>query len=76
MERESKRELVNYRLDSAKDRLDSAEILLENGSYKDFIGRSYYADFFIVSKEDAKEQLEKAYEFYRKTENYIKEHFW
>lgn len=132
MERESKRELVNYRLDSAKDRLRSAEILLENGSYKDSIGRSYYAmftavrallaiegqdfskhsgvisyfqknyiktgkfekkyskyisqafqirnntdyaDFFIVSKEDAKEQLEKAYEFYRKTENYIKEYF-
>ena len=33
-------ELVMYRLKSAKERLDSAKILLEAGKYKDSIGRS------------------------------------
>ena len=35
-------ELVMYRLKSAKERLDSAKILLEAGKYKDSISRSYY----------------------------------
>ncbi len=104
----------------AKERLESSKLLLDNGNYKDSIGRSYYAiftavrallavdgvdfskhagvisyfqkeyiksgifdvkyskylsqafqirnntdyaDFFIVSREDAKEQYERAIEF-------------
>jgi len=41
-------DLVKYRLESAEDKLKSAEILLENGQYKDSIGRSYYALFTAV----------------------------
>ena len=37
---ENREELVKYRLESAKERLKSAKILLECGSYKDSIGRS------------------------------------
>lgn len=111
---------MQYRLDMAKERLESSKLLLDNGNYKDSIGRSYYAiftavrallavdgvdfskhagvisyfqkeyiksgifdvkyskylsqafqirnntdyaDFFIVSREDAKEQYERAIEF-------------
>lgn len=36
---------MQYRLDMAKERLESAEILLENNQFKDSIGRSYYAMF-------------------------------
>lgn len=129
MEPENWNKLVQYRLDSAKERLDSAKVLLERGLYKDSIGRSYYAmftavrallitegrdfskhsgvisyfqkeyvktgkfekryskyisaafqirnntdyaDFFIVSQSDAKEQLERAQEFYHAIETYIK----
>ena len=120
---------MKYRLESARERLDSAEILLLNGNYKDSIGRSYYAmftavrallardgvdyskhagvisyfqkeyiktqkidkkysrylsqafqirnntdysDFFIVSQSDAKEQYEKAKEFEKMIEEYLK----
>lgn len=129
MEPENWNKLVQYRLDSAKERLHSAKVLLEGGLYKDSIGRSYYAmftavrallitegrdfskhsgvisyfqkeyvktgkfekkyskyistafqirnntdyaDFFIVSQSDAKEQLERAQEFYYAIETYIK----
>lgn len=41
-------DLVGYRLDSAKERLDSTKILLEAEQYKDSIGRSYYAIFTAV----------------------------
>ena len=34
-------ELVMYRLKSAKERLDSAKILLEAGKYKDSIDSTY-----------------------------------
>ena len=34
-----------YRLETAQDRLNSAQLLLEHGQYKDSIGRSYYAMF-------------------------------
>ena len=34
-------DLVKYRLDSSKERLESAQILLDAGKYKDSIGRSY-----------------------------------
>ena len=120
---------MQYRLDMAKERLSSAKLLLDNGSYKDSIGRSYYAifttvrallaidgvdfskhagvishfqkeyiktgifdvkyskylsnafqirnntdyaDFFIVSREDAKEQYERAEDFYKVIETYLK----
>lgn len=36
---------MQYRLDMAKERLESAEILLDNNQFKDSIGRSYYAMF-------------------------------
>ena len=39
---------MQYRLDMAKERLNSARILLENRSYKDSVGRSYYAMFTAV----------------------------
>lgn len=41
-------ELVKYRLESARDRLRSSQLLLEAGQYKDSIGRSYYAIFTAV----------------------------
>ncbi len=44
----SKKELMNYRLNMARERIHSAKILLEDGSYKDSIGRSYYAMFTAV----------------------------
>lgn len=126
---DNRRELMKYRLESARERLDSAEILFLNGNYKDSIGRSYYAmftavrallardgvdyskhagvisyfqkeyiktqkidkkysrylsqafqirnntdysDFFIVSQSDAKEQYEKAKEFEKMIEEYLK----
>ena len=40
--------LMLHRLDSAKEKLDSAQILLDNGNYKDSIGRSYYVMFTSV----------------------------
>lgn len=121
-------ELMKYRLNSAKEHLDSAKILLEHHQYKDSVGRSYYAmfasarailalegidyskhagvisyfqkeyiktgkldkkyskyisqafqirnntdyaDFFLVSQNDAKEQYEKAREFYEIIEKYL-----
>ena len=39
---------MQYRLDMAKERLEAAKLLLDNGSYKDSIGRSYYAIFTAV----------------------------
>ncbi len=45
---DSRAELVKYRLEMAKERLDSSKLLLDNGSYKDAIGRSYYAIFTSV----------------------------
>lgn len=126
--RDNKKELMRYRLDMAKERLESAKLLLDNGNYKDSIGRSYYAiftavrallavdgvdfskhtgvisyfqkeyiktkifevkyskyisqafqirnntdyaDFYIVSCDDAKEQYERALEFYEAIEKYL-----
>lgn len=125
---DSKTEISKYRLDMAKEKLDSAKLLLENKSYKDSIGRSYYAiftaarallemegedfarhtgvityfqknyiktsvfdvkfskyistafqirnntdyaDFYIVSQEDAQEQYEHAVEFYKTMRAYL-----
>lgn len=39
------KELMNYRLETAKEKLHSAKVLLDAGGYKDAIGRSYYAMF-------------------------------
>lgn len=40
--------LVKYRLGNAHEKIESAEILLNAGKYKDSIGRSYYAIFSAV----------------------------
>ena len=40
--------LMNYRLDNAKEKLESAKLLLDGGKYRDSIGRSYYAIFTAV----------------------------
>ena len=40
--------LMQHRLDSAKEKLESAKIPLDNGNLKDSIGRSYYAMFTSV----------------------------
>lgn len=45
---DARKELMQYRLSMARERLHSAEILLQDGSYKDSIGRSYYAMFTAV----------------------------
>lgn len=45
---DNRRELMNYRLEMARERLHSASILLADKSYKDSIGRSYYAMFSAV----------------------------
>lgn len=124
------KDLMQYRLTSAKEKLHSAKVLLNVGEYKDSIGRSYYAmfssvrtllakdgvdfskhagvisyfqkeyvktgyierkyskylstafqirnncdyaDFFIVSKTDAKEQYEAAEKFCKRIESYLSE---
>lgn len=48
METGNRNELVQYRLNSAKERLHSADVLFNDGSYKDSISRSYYAMFTAV----------------------------
>ncbi len=125
-----KKELIEYRLSVAKEKAHSAKILLDDGSYKDFVGRSYYAmfsavrallandevdfskhagviayfqreyvktgkfdkeyskylngafqirnncdyaDFFIVAKEDAFEQYDRAVKFIQQVENFLNE---
>lgn len=45
---ENRLELMQYRLVMAKERLESSRLLLEHQSYKDSIGRSYYAMFTAV----------------------------
>ena len=51
-------DLVKYRLDSSKERLESAQILLDTGKYKDSIGRSYYAIFTAVKSVLAKDRID------------------
>ena len=129
---DNRKELMEYRLEMAQERLHSSKILLDDGSYKDSIGRSYYAmftavrallamegqdfskhagviayfqkefiktgkfdkkyskyisqafqirnntdyaDFFIVSAQDAKEQYEIAKEFLEVITQYLKENY-
>ena len=45
---DNKKELMLYRIAGAKEKLDSSKLLLDNGNYKDSIGRSYYAMFSAV----------------------------
>ena len=45
---DNKKELMMYRMTGAKEKLDSSKLLLDNGKYKDSIGRSYYAMFSAV----------------------------
>lgn len=40
--------LINYRINNAKEKLESAKPLLNAGKYRDSIGRSYYAIFTAV----------------------------
>ena len=40
--------LVEYRLKNAKEKLESAKLLLDAGQYKDSISRSYYAIFTAI----------------------------
>lgn len=129
---DNRKELMKYRLEMAEERLHSSKVLLEAGSYKDSMGRSYYAmftavrallamegqdfskhagviayfqkefvktgkvdrkyskyisqafqirnntdyaDFFIVSVQDAKEQYEKAKEFLKVIVKYLSENY-
>ncbi len=48
MQGNNRTELMRYRLNSAKERLDAAKTLYEAGEYKDAISRSYYAMFTAV----------------------------
>ena len=125
---DNRTDLMQYRLEMAEERLKSSKILLDAGSYKDSISRSYYAmftavrallaidgqdfskhagviayfqkeyikngkiekkyskyisqafqirnntdyaDFFIVSVQDAQEQYEKAKEFFEMIKAYL-----
>lgn len=129
---DNRKELMKYRLEMAKERLHSSKVLLDDGCYKDSIGRSYYAmftsvrallamegqdfskhagviayfqkefiktgkfdkkyskyisqafqirnntdyaDFFIVSAQDAKEQYEKASEFLEVIVKYLEDNY-
>lgn len=42
------KELMKYRIQTAKEKLHSAEVLLNAGEYKDSVGRSYYAMFCMI----------------------------
>ena len=127
---DNRKELSEYRLKMAKEKLKSAKLLLDSQQWKDSIGRSYYAiftaaralsaldgqdfarhtgvisyfqktyiktkvfdvkysryiseafqirnntdyaDFYIVSREDAEEQYERAVDFYNEIEKYCSE---
>ena len=45
---DNRKELMQYRLQTAKERLSSSALLLREHSYKDSINRSYYAMFTAV----------------------------
>lgn len=36
-------DLVSYRIENAREKLESSKILLDAGHYKDSIGRSHYS---------------------------------
>ncbi len=45
---DNRKELMQYRLQTAKERLSSSALLLREHSYRDSINRSYYAMFTAV----------------------------
>ncbi|HCT92806.1 MAG TPA: antitoxin [Lachnospiraceae bacterium] len=49
---------MKYRLESARERLNAARILLECGNYKDSIGRSYYTMFTAVRALLARDRID------------------
>ena len=51
-------DLSIYRLAMAKEKLQSAKILLDAGQYKDSIGRSYYAIFSAIRAVLAKDKVD------------------
>ena len=51
-------DLTRYRMDSAKEKLASAKLLLDAGQYRDSIGRSYYAIFTAVRAILAKDKVD------------------
>ena len=51
-------DLSKYRLESAKERLNSAKLLMEAGQYRDSISRSYYAIFTAVRAVLAKDSVD------------------
>lgn len=51
-------DLTKYRLDNAKEKLESAKLLLDAGHYRDSIGRSYYAIFTAVRAILAKDKVD------------------
>ena len=55
---EIRKALIKYRLESAEEKLKSSKILLDNGQYKDSIGRSYYAIYTSLRAIMAKDGLE------------------
>ncbi len=42
---EEKKALQNYRIETAKEKLETSELLFENGNYKDSVKRAYEAIF-------------------------------
>ena len=50
--------LVIYRLDSAAEKLDSAQLLLQAGKFKDSVGRSYYAFFTAMRAVLARDKVD------------------
>lgn len=51
-------DLVQYRLDTAEEKLKSAKILLDAGQLKDSVGRSYYAIFSAVRAVLARDEID------------------
>ena len=51
-------DLVKYRLSNAKEKLESARLLLDAQHYKDSIGRSYYAIFTSVRAVLARDKVD------------------
>ena len=41
-------ELIKYRIEQAKESLDSADLLFQNEKYRPSVNRSYYAMFYAV----------------------------
>ena len=51
-------DLVSYRIENAREKLESSKILLDAGHYKDSIGRSYYSIFTRLSAVHAKNNID------------------